>query len=84
MRKSQGCKESASKVQSEGAVWHQLHSEREDLCETLLRNVEKAGFGSGCLSDEIDTRTCDQQLQARLRLIDDALDRLMNGTYGEA
>src|SRR5215470_9525308 len=83
MSKGQGCDESVTTVLSEGTVWHLLHSEREDLCDTLLRNVESLGFGLGRLSAEMDTRIRDQQLQARLRLIDDALDRLMNGTYGE-
>ena len=52
---------------SNGGVWYELHSEREQICEGLLR-VSSAS---------------DAQLQERLRLIDDALDRLMAGTYGD-
>jgi hypothetical protein len=47
-----------------GAVWNRLHGEREDICEALLKRCEPA-------SKEL--------LQARLRTIDDALDRLMSG-----
>ena len=53
-----------------GFIWNRLHGEREDLCGALLKN-------SG---------TCFEQrqeaLQARLRKVDDALDRLMSGSYG--
>jgi len=48
-----------------GAVWNRLHGEREDICEALLKRSEPA-------SKEL--------LQARLRTIDDALDRLMSGS----
>lgn len=50
----------------EGAIWNRLHSEREEICEALIEN------GDGSL----------QLLQSRLREIDDALDRLMSGSYG--
>ena len=53
-----------------GLIWRRLHEEREEICETL------AGI-SGCNSD-INR----ELLQARLRKIDDALDRLMSGSYG--
>ncbi|HEU4930501.1 MAG TPA: hypothetical protein VFT48_00400 [Pyrinomonadaceae bacterium] len=46
------------------AIWNRLHGEREDICEALLKPCEPA-------SKEL--------LQARLRTIDDALDRLMSG-----
>ncbi len=51
-------------------VWHTLRSEREGICEMLLKPAA---------SNEL-TKTL---LQTRLRLIDTALDRLMNGTYGD-
>ena len=47
----------------EGAVWLRLHGEREDICETLLTHARQ--------------NPDDEQLQARLREIDDALDGLM-------
>ena len=50
-----------------GFVWTRLHGEREDICEALL-------------NENTDDRK--ESLQARLRKIDDALDRLMSGSYG--
>lgn len=49
-----------------GFLWNRLHSEREGICETLLK----------------DTGARKELLQARLRKVDDALDRLMAGSYG--
>lgn len=48
-----------------GYTWNRLHSEREDICEALLKDDERK-----------------ESLQARLRKVDDALDRLMSGSYG--
>lgn len=53
----------------QGAAWNRLHEEREEICETLGRTSESGS----AYSDE---------LHARLRNIDDALDRLMSGSYG--
>ena len=53
-----------------GAVWNRLHDEREETCETLVRIS-----GSDC---EIHR----ELLQARLRKLDGALDRLIAGSYG--
>jgi hypothetical protein len=53
-----------------GFIWNRLHDEREDICETLARF-------SGPDSDVYR-----ELLQARLRKVDDALDRLMSGAYG--
>lgn len=50
----------------EGDVWNRLHQEREDICETLVKD---SGPGSTVYRE---------LLQARLRKIDDALDRLMS------
>lgn len=51
----------------QGFVWNRLHGEREEICEALLKE-----------------ETAERRLimQARLRKIDDALDRLMSGSYG--
>ena len=49
-----------------GFIWNRLHGEREDICEAMLKN-------SGPLFEEEQ-----RGLQARLRKIDDALDRLMS------
>jgi len=50
-----------------GFTWNRLHGEREDICEALSK-------------DRTDDRK--ESLQARLRSVDDALDRLMSGSYG--
>jgi len=47
-------------------VWNSLHDEREELCEALVKE---------------ETEGKRHMLQARLRSIDDALDRLMSGPY---
>jgi hypothetical protein len=62
--------------QNGGIVWHRLHSEREDICETLLNEPSSSGTsGPG-------TSWHRELLRARLRKVDDALDRLMSGSYG--
>jgi RNA polymerase-binding transcription factor DksA len=53
-----------------GNIWNRLHGEREDICEALLK--DSAPFFA----------ERKQVMQARLRKIDDALDRLMSGSYG--
>lgn len=55
---------------NEGRIWNRLHGEREDICEILLKQGGPAFEAH---------RDC---LQARLRRVDDALDRLMAGSYG--
>ena len=54
----------------DGFIWNRLHGEREDICEALLKH-------SG---ESFQERQ--EALQARLRKVDDALDRLMSGSYG--
>jgi hypothetical protein len=49
----------------DGFVWNRLHEEREDICEALSKDCK-------------DQR---ELLQSRLRKVDDALDRLMSGSY---
>lgn len=55
-----------------GAIWNRLHGEREDICEALPKRSEP---GSQAHQHQ-------ELRQARLRSIDDALDRLMSGSYG--
>jgi hypothetical protein len=50
---------------NDGFTWNRLHGEREDICEALL----KAG-----------PKERQESLQARLRKVDDALDRLMSSS----
>jgi RNA polymerase-binding transcription factor DksA len=51
----------------EGFVWNRLHGEREYICEALSKEVAEVRR---------------EVLQTRLRKVDDALDRLMSGSYG--
>jgi hypothetical protein len=51
----------------DGFVWNRLHGEREDICEALLKE---------------ETGGRREILQTRLRKLDDALDRVMSGSYG--
>ena len=53
----------------DGAVWNSLHAEREDICEALLAPSQ--------------AHQRYELLQARLRSIDDALDRLMSKNESE-
>src|ERR671911_3207470 len=53
-----------------GFIWNRLHTEREDICEALLKDA----------APRFEERK--QVLQTRLRRVDDALDRLMSGSYG--
>jgi len=52
----------------EGAVWLDLHGEREAICEALLKPAQPT-------SQAFQRQ---EQLQERLRRIDNALDRLMS------
>ena len=52
-------------IGKDGFVWNSLHGEREELCEALIKEP---------------TEIKRHLLQARLRSIDDALDRLMSGS----
>lgn len=74
---------------SAGSVWNRLHSEREEICEALLKEPQpglEANSATRMLSKEEAVNTISWHrdlLQARLRKIDDALDRLMSGSYGD-
>jgi len=71
-----------------GFAWNRLRSERENICEALLKesrpvSVPQAGFAGVSKADAPDSETWHRDLlQARLTKIDDALDRLMAGSYG--
>jgi RNA polymerase-binding transcription factor DksA len=67
-----------------GLVWNRLHSEREDICEALLKEFRPTSETEG-MSNEDAVRSANwhkEILQTRLLKIDDALDRLMAGSYG--
>lgn len=65
-------------ARSAGSIWYQLHSEREEICEALIREPWPSNQFRAVVGDN---RNADQ-LQQRLRLVNDALDRLMAGSFG--
>jgi hypothetical protein len=68
-----------------GAVWNRLHAEREEICSALLHDAQPH-FVLGRNAFPIAGNQREQfrlRLQARLRLLDDALDRLISGSYGD-
>jgi RNA polymerase-binding protein DksA len=73
-----------------GAIWGLLQAERSEVCQALLNkdrpaNTDISGTHEIEAADEsireVEWRHC-QNLQECLRRIDDALDRLSEGTYG--
>ena len=70
-----------------GITWNRLHCEREEICEALLREGRpnsQARLHESSTQEEVRGTAnwhC-ELLQARLRKIDDALDRLMSASYG--
>ena len=73
---------------SMGVIWNRLHSEREEVGEALLKDtrplseVRPEGEQTFQADDALAANWHCQLLQARLRKIDDALDRLISGSYG--
>ena len=65
-------------AKSAGSIWYQLHSEREEICEALIQESWPSHEFRTVVSDTRDVT----KLKQRLRLINDALDRLMAGSYG--
>ena len=65
--------------QGHGAVWYELRYEREEVCDALLHERVAGAAKESATESLVDEET----LQTRLRLIDEALDRLMAGTYGD-
>ena len=64
-----------------GFVWNQLRGEREDICEALLRDYRPYSEPRAAVAKTANWHR--ELLQSRLRKIDDALDRLMSGSYGD-
>lgn len=65
-------------AQSTGSIWYQLHSEREEICEALIREPWPSHEFRAVVGDTREAK----KLKQRLRLLDNALDRLMAGSYG--
>lgn len=61
------------------ADWNQIHSEREEICEALVRSSTRSFRNA---DSQIEGEPLSRRLEARLRLLDDAMDRLMAGSYG--
>ena len=65
-----------------GVVWHRLHSEREEICELLLSEPAPGPDTSTAEPGLRNDSRYRDLLQARLKKVDEALDRLMAGSYG--
>jgi len=70
-----------------GLVWNRLHTEREEICEAMLKEAlpnSQAQLQESPAKEEFmrAAKWHRELLQARLRKIDDALDRLLSGSYG--
>jgi len=66
-------------------VWHRLHSEREEICEVLSKEFRPSLQVPAAANQEEVSRNAKwhaELLRTRLRKLDDALDRLMSGSYG--
>ena len=61
------------------AEWNQIHSEREEVCEELVQNSVR---NAGNAKSRVENQSLSRYLEARLRLLDDAMDRLIAGSYG--
>jgi RNA polymerase-binding transcription factor DksA len=70
-------------------VWRRLRAEKADICEALLKEYRpttesQAGTPGPSKREAIRTENWHRELLlARLRKADDALDRLMWGSYGD-
>ena len=87
MDENQNIHKTESPVQTRGGmVWNRLHSELEEVCEELLKESPPDSEAT-TLESRVGQRALNEAwhrelLQARLRKLDDALDRLMTGSYG--
>ena len=69
--------------ESGGSVWHRLHAERAEICDALLKESETGNKPLFIAPSSPEATNWHQGLlQARLSKVDDALDRLMAGSYG--
>jgi RNA polymerase-binding transcription factor DksA len=67
-------------ISHSSGVWYRLHAEREEICDVLLKEPVPVHTADAGQTNAIEWHR--ELLQARLRKIDDALDRLMSGSYG--
>src|SRR6478752_681170 len=68
-----------------GLVWNCLHDEREDICEVMMRDYQPMSGAEPEFNNSHRESAKDwhrELMRARVRKIDDALDRLMSGSYG--
>ena len=70
----------------DGLRWNSLHSEREEICETIAKEKSITTPSSTNTQPSNDLNSTEnwhrELLQARLKKLDEALDRVMSGSYG--
>ena len=67
-------------ISHSSGVWYRLHAEREEICDVLLKEPAPGTKTESTQNNATEWHR--ELLQSRLRKIDDALDRLMSGSYG--
>ena len=67
-------------ISHSSGVWYRLHAEREEICDVLLKDPAPGTKTESTQNNATEWHR--ELLQSRLRKIDDALDRLMSGSYG--
>jgi len=65
-----------------GLVWNRLHSEREDICEALVREPTLNALVEPDRNATNAAAWHRELLQGRLKKVDKAMDRLNDGSYG--
>jgi hypothetical protein len=56
--------------------WYELHFEREEICEAMIRALRRRSCTTSCVRENCKHHRVERQLQERLREIDNALDAL--------
>jgi RNA polymerase-binding transcription factor DksA len=77
-------------ILNSGEIWNRLHGERQDVCEALISDARPVNDTPVGLQEVEPSEESSRDivwkrrelLHERLRQLDDALDRLLAGSYG--